>query len=122
MIKIIVNNYELDEEQLKPVLENAKYSLIIAGAGSGKTLTLIGKIKYMLDNQLIKPEEICTISFTNEATNNLKQNIFKNCHVDVPTFTFHKLALDILKKDQKIHIRCGELLDQDGNLKSISSI
>lgn len=100
MIKIIVNNYELDEEQLKPVLENTKYSLIIAGAGSGKTLTLIGKIKYMLENQLIQPEEICTISFTNEATNNLKQNIFKNCHVDVPTFTFHKLALDILKKEK----------------------
>ena len=99
MTKITVNNYDLDEEQLKPVLENAKYSLIIAGAGSGKTLTLIGKIKYMLDNQLIKPEEICTISFTNEATNNLKKNIIKNCHVEVPTFTFHKLALDILKKE-----------------------
>ena len=68
MKKIMVNGYSLDEEQLKPVLENAKYSLIIAGAGSGKTLTLIGKIKYMLENHLIKPEEICTISFTNEAT------------------------------------------------------
>ena len=42
MTKITVNNYDLDEEQLKPILENAKYSLIIAGAGSGKTLTLIG--------------------------------------------------------------------------------
>ena len=90
---------DLDEEQLKPVLENAKYSLIIAGAGSGKTLTLIGKIKYMLENQLINPQEICRISFTNEATNNLKKNILKNCHVEVPTFTFHKLALDILKKE-----------------------
>lgn len=97
MTKIIVNNYELDEEQSKPVLDNAKYSLIIAGAGSGKTLTLIGKIKYMLENNLIKPEEICTISFTNEATNNLKKNIIKNCLVEVPTFTFHKLALNILK-------------------------
>ena len=100
MEKIIVNNYELDEEQLKPVLENPKYSLIIAGAGSGKTLTLIGKIKYMLENNFVKPEEICTISFTNEATNNLRKNILKNCQVEVPTFTFHKLALDILKKEK----------------------
>lgn len=98
MKKIMVNGYSLDEEQLKPVLENAKYSLIIAGAGSGKTLTLIGKIKYMLENHLIKPEEICTISFTNEATNNLKKNIIKNCQVEVPTFTFHKLALSILQQ------------------------
>ncbi len=100
MNKITVNNYDLDEEQLKPILENAKYSLIIAGAGSGKTLTLIGKIKYLLENNLFKPEEICTISFTNEATNNLKKNILKNCGLEVPTFTFHKLALDILKRAQ----------------------
>ncbi len=98
MTKIIINSYELDEEQLKPILENPKYSLIIAGAGSGKTLTLIGKIKYLLENHLALPHEICTISFTNEATNNLRKNILKNCHVEVPTFTFHKLALDILKK------------------------
>ena len=50
MKKIIVNGYELDDEQLKPVLDNPHYSLIIAGAGSGKTLTLIGKIKYLLEN------------------------------------------------------------------------
>ena len=63
MKKIIVNGYELDDEQLKPVLDNPHYSLIIAGAGSGKTLTLIGKIKYLLENNLAKPEEICAISF-----------------------------------------------------------
>lgn len=112
MTKITVNNYELDEEQLKPVLDNAKYSLIIAGAGSGKTLTLIGKIKYMLENKFIKPEEICTISFTNEATNNLKKNILKNCLVEVPTFTFHKLALNILKANNVTYkIANDNLLD-----------
>ena len=96
--KIIVNGYELDEQQLATVLENEKYSLIIAGAGSGKTLTLIGKIKYLIENNLLSPNEICCISFTNEAINNLRESILKNCGVDVPTFTFHKLALSILKE------------------------
>lgn len=100
-MKINVNGYDLDEEQLKPVVEQEKYSLIIAGAGSGKTLTLIGKIKYLLEHDLYKPEEICCISFTNEAVNNLNKNILKNCHVSVPTFTFHKLALTILKEHQE---------------------
>ena len=45
---MIINGYPLDENQMKPILENPKYSLIIAGAGSGKTMTLIGKIKYLL--------------------------------------------------------------------------
>ena len=99
MDKIIVNNYSLDTEQLKPIFDNPKYSMIVAGAGSGKTLTLIGKVKYLLENKLLKPEEICMISFTNEAVFNLKENIQKNCQVEIPVFTFHKLALDILKKE-----------------------
>ena len=97
--KIIINGYALDDEQLKPVIENQKYSLIIAGAGSGKTLTLIGKIKYLLENNIYKKDEICCISFTNEATNNLRNNIIKNCKVEVPTYTFHKLALEILQQE-----------------------
>lgn len=96
-MKITVNGYDLDEEQLACILENPKYSLIIAGAGSGKTLTLIGKIKYILENDLLKPEEICCLSFTNETVTNLQANILKNCHCEVSVFTFHKLALKILE-------------------------
>jgi DNA helicase IV len=100
MSEITINNYKLDEEQLKPILENPKYSLIVAGAGSGKTLTILGKIKYLLDNHILKPDEICALSFTNEAVKNLNNNILKNCNVNVPTFTFHKLALTILGHDE----------------------
>ena len=103
MDKIYVNHYELDEEQLKPILDQAKYSIIVAGAGSGKTLTLIGKVKYILENHLLRPEEICMISFTNEAVNHLKDSVKKNCGVDIPIFTFHKLALDILKKQNIVY-------------------
>ena len=97
---IIVNNYHLDEEQKRPILENPQYSLIIAGAGSGKTLTIVGKLKYMLEHNLIKPNEVCCLSFTNEAVNNLKQNIFNNCHLNIPTLTFHKLALEIIDNEE----------------------
>ena len=93
-----INGYTLDKEQLKPIIENKPYSLIIAGAGSGKTLTLIGKIKYLLDQGYATNEEILCLSFTNETTQNLKTNIQKNCHTICPVFTFHKLALTILKE------------------------
>jgi DNA helicase IV len=96
MTEIKVNNTILDNEQLKPILENAKYSLIVAGAGSGKTLTMVGKIKYLLDNNYCKPKEILAISFTNEAVNSLKNKIAINCGVSIPAFTFHRLALNIL--------------------------
>ena len=93
-----INGYTLDEDQLKPILENKPNSLIIAGAGSGKTLTLIGKIKYLLNQGYATSEEILCLSFTNETVENLKANIQKNCHTLCPVYTFHKLALTILKE------------------------
>ncbi len=100
MTEIKINGYVLDEEQRKPILENTKYQLIIAGAGTGKTLTLVGKIKYVLEKGLYKPEEICCISFTNESIKDLEKNIFKNCSASVPVFTFHKLSLLLLERFQ----------------------
>ena len=46
-----VNGYELDKEQKQVVLSNSKNILVIAGAGSGKSMTIIGKIKYLINKQ-----------------------------------------------------------------------
>ena len=43
-----VNGYYLDNEQIKAVTCNSKYLLINAGAGSGKTMTILGKINYLI--------------------------------------------------------------------------
>ena len=43
-----INGYALDAQQRASILNAKKYSLIVAGAGSGKTLTLVGKIKYLI--------------------------------------------------------------------------
>lgn len=92
-----INGYPLDEQQLKAATCEDKFSVIVAGAGSGKSTTMIGKIKYLLEFKRVKPEEILCISFTNESTNNLKNNILKNCGIEIETKTFHKLALKILQ-------------------------
>lgn len=99
MTEIKINNILLDEEQLKPIIDMPKHSLIIAGAGSGKTLTMVGKIKYLIDEKYCSPKEILTISFTNEAVNSLKNKILLNTGAEVDTFTFHRLGLNILKNN-----------------------
>ncbi len=100
-MKLLVNNKPLDEDQLKPILENALYSMIIAGAGSGKTTTLIGKIKYLIEEKNFLPSSICAITFTNDAVDHLKKSLEENHIVDVPCYTFHKLALHILEKNKE---------------------
>lgn len=79
------------------VLSNELATLVVAGAGSGKSLTIIGKIVYLVKICNINPNDILCISFTNDATINLKNNIKKNYNFDIDIYTFHKLSLSILK-------------------------
>ena len=88
-----INGYSLDLTQRKIILDDTENILAVAGAGSGKTLTIVGKVKYLIEIKKINPKEILCISFTNETVNSLKNKL--NYEVDV--FTFHKLSLEILK-------------------------
>ena len=88
-----VGKFQLDDHQMQLLL-NDKNSIVIAGAGSGKTLTITGKVNYLLENQIAKPEEILIISFTNASVNDIKAKISDNVYI----FTFHKLAMFILEK------------------------
>lgn len=91
-----INGYKLDCVQRKCILTEEKATLIVAGAGSGKSLTIVGKIRYLLDVKKIEPTKILCISFTNEATLSLKKKL-DNELLDIKTF--HKLGLDILKNN-----------------------
>ena len=90
---IIVNGCKLDNEQEKIVLDDGKNLLVVAGAGSGKSLTIVGKVKYLVNYIGIDPSRILCISFTNASVLSLKEKIGMN--VDV--MTFHKLALSIFE-------------------------
>lgn len=86
----------LDKEQTKAALCSNKNNIIIAGAGSGKSLTMVGKIKYLVNYQNVKLEEILCITFTNEAAKSLENKITKELNKNNKVYTFHKLALEIL--------------------------
>ena len=91
-----VMGYKLDECQKSVVLSESKYSLVLAGAGSGKSLTIIAKIVYLIDYLHINKEDILVISLTNDAVNSLKSKLSTYYSLDIPIYTFHKLALLII--------------------------
>ena len=103
MCRFYVGKYLLDCNQTKVILDNSKYLLVVAGAGSGKTLTIVGKIKYLIDYKNVNPSEILCISFTNESVNSMKEKI-NNQNVEV--MTFHKLALNILDRNKISYSIC----------------
>lgn len=67
----------------------------MAGAGAGKTLTIMGKIKYLVNVEGIKEKEILCISFTNETVKSLYEKLLKQGY-DIEVKTFHKLGLKLL--------------------------
>ena len=49
--------------------------MVVAGAGSGKTFTILGKIKYLVNVININENKILCISLTNDTVNNLKNKL-----------------------------------------------
>ncbi len=105
-----INGYPLDRNQRIAVLTDEDNVLVIAGAGSGKTLTIIGKIRYLIEVKKIRPKDILCISFTNESTKSIKNSIDKYYGYEVDIKTFHKLALHILK-GKNISVAPSDYLD-----------
>lgn len=90
---------ELNEGQREAVLYNDGPSLVIAGAGSGKTRVLTYKIAYLLENGY-QPWNILALTFTNKAAREMKERIARQVGVDRAHHlwmgTFHSLFLRIL--------------------------
>ena len=89
---------KLDDEQRKVILSDEDYTLVIAGAGAGKTTTVAAKVKYLVERKGIKPEQILVISFTNKAVGELRDKINKSLRINCPVTTFHKTGYAILRK------------------------
>ncbi len=111
-MNITVLKNTLDKEQTIAATTNNENTMIIAGAGSGKSLTMVGKIKYLVKEKNINLEDILCITFTNDAALSLQKKIKKELNQDNKVYTFHKLALEIIKANHiKFTIAEDNLLD-----------
>ncbi|MFC4559383.1 UvrD-helicase domain-containing protein [Virgibacillus kekensis] len=93
-----IDGKSLDPQQRKAVVIDEDNNLVIAGAGSGKTLTITGKVKYLVEKKRVKDDEILLISFTKKATDEMQERISQKLNIGVEAKTFHKLGLDIISK------------------------
>lgn len=93
MYKGIDDNIKLDEEQIKAILADEDFSLIIAGAGTGKTTTMVSKVKYLVDIKKVNPQDIVVMSFTRKATEELEKRLLIDFEIPVNVTTFHSLGL-----------------------------
>ena len=106
-----IDGKSLDEQQRKAVVIDEQNNLVIAGAGSGKTLTILAKVLYLLKRG-ISPQEILLIAFTRKSAGELEERVNRNLSLKINVSTFHKLGLDIITKSN------SERPDIDDNMET----
>ncbi|WP_419089232.1 UvrD-helicase domain-containing protein [Phocaeicola plebeius] len=85
--------YPLDKQQRRSIVSEEDNCLIVSSAGSGKTSSIVGKVKYLTEVKGIAPHKILLISYTNKAAAELTERMAIN---GLKGYTFHKLAIDII--------------------------
>lgn len=90
---------KFNKEQLEAIEHKDGACVVIAGAGSGKTTILLGRIDNLVNKYDIKQDEILAISFTVNTAVELKSKLAKSGLGNVKTGTFHAICRDILENE-----------------------
>lgn len=85
--------YPLDAQQRRSIMSEEDNCLVVSSAGSGKTSSIVGKVKYLTDIKKVDPERILLISYTNKAAAELTDRMGI---AGLRGYTFHKLAIDLI--------------------------
>ena len=89
----VLDSYPLDQQQRNSIVKLEDNCLVIASAGSGKTSTIVGKARYLVEKRHVNPENILLLTYTRKAANELTERMHisgLNCG------TFHSLAYRII--------------------------
>ncbi len=107
----------LNPQQIEAVKYTTGPSIILAGAGSGKTRVLVQKVLYLIYEKRITPLNILMITFTNKAANEMKERV--KTHLGF-TGTFHGLCASILRrKGENIGIGSNFVIYDEDDAQSV---
>lgn len=89
-----------NEAQTQAIQHTDGPCLVLAGPGSGKTLTIVNRVKYLIEKQKVRPEEILVVTFTRFAAAEMKSRfclVMGKRDLPVTVGTFHGIYYGILK-------------------------
>ena len=98
---------KLNQKQLEAVMSEEKRLLVLAGAGSGKTKTLIQKLEYLIKDKKVKTSEILAITFTKNATNEMIDRLIMAADVsgDYEALFKTKRKVDQITQDRYTYLK-----------------
>ena len=104
----------LNPEQEYAVRCTSPHIAVKAGPGTGKTKTLVSRLRYLLEYRKVRPAEITAVTFTNQAAGEMRERIEKETGKKqagrtMQTGTFHAICLNFLKEQGEEFALMGEV-------------
>lgn len=98
-----------NDAQQSAIDSDAKRLLVLAGAGTGKTFTMLGKINKLVRQLNVDPASILVLTFTNAAAFEMKDRYMKNSNnTKCPEFrTFHSFCYSLIVSDIQVRLKLG---------------
>ncbi len=108
-----VEKNPLTERQAEAIVSDEDYCLAIAGAGTGKTSTVVGKIGYLIEAGICPREKILALAFARDAAIELRERIKERLGLEIEVRTFHSLGLEILRDLKGIKLKIADTAKGD---------
>ena len=123
----MITNTKLNKAQQSAVNSNANRILVLAGAGTGKTFTMIERIFKLIDVDKVIPESVLVLTFTNAAAFEMKDRFMRRASkYRCPEFrTFHSFCYSLIMLDNTVRERVGYVdvpsIASDDQIRSIET-
>ena len=92
-----IEEHPLSSAQRKSIVTDEDSTLVVAGAGTGKTSTVVGKVSYLIKKKDIKSEEILALAYGKDAATEMKERVKEKTGTDIEIRTFHSIGRSIVQ-------------------------
>jgi len=117
-----VEGKEFDRQQKECIVKDVHNHIVISGAGTGKTMTIVGKVKYLIKTGKCDYRKILVLSFTNKTAAELRGRIRNETGYEVEVCTFHKMGLDILREASNHSVKVSDGKQFDFIMDALSEL
>ena len=112
----------LTDEQAEAIATDEDVTLVLAGAGTGKTYTIVGKVEHLVRNRGVSPKEILVLAYNNAAASELRQRLPKDIAA-AKVATFHAFGGEIINESEERRYSVSKLARDEKLLrKAIENI
>ncbi len=104
--------HPLTVEQVDAIATDEDATLVLAGAGTGKTAVIVGKVAHLVRNRQAGPEQILVLAFNRKAAEEIRSRLPADLN-DVHVYTFHKFGMRILAEATGTKPRIARMAEDD---------